>query len=189
MPAEFDDHFLSLRSDANFDLYFVHGVSVTTTREGQAAAALADILMRGVSQTRIRRFATLLSAEPGPFHALPSGWTQVLPPDAPLTTSDAWNRLLVRLTAADWPDGENHAETLCRIIALLAKGPEAASEIGESLLKGRALAIWRKSLLTGPAASLDMTIESLKQSDGPDPCVSIAWMSWSMNSKIPTRFK
>jgi hypothetical protein len=141
MPAEFDDHFLSLRSDANFDLYFVHGVSVTTTREGQAAAALADVLMRGVSQTRIRRLATLLSSEPGPLHALPSGWIQVLPADAPLTTSGAWNRLLVRLTAADWPDGKNHAETLRSIIALLAKGAEAASEIGESLLNGRALAI------------------------------------------------
>jgi len=188
MPAEFDDHFLSLRSDANFDLYFVHGVSVTTTREGQAAAALADILMRGVSQTRIRRLATLLSAEPGPFHALPSGWTQVLPADAPLTTPDAWNRLLVRLTAADWPDGENHAETLRSIIALLAKGAEAASEIGESLLNGRALAIWRKSLLTGPAASLDMTMGALKQSDGPEPCVSIAWMAASELAACPRRF-
>ena len=133
--------------------------------------------MRGVSQTRIRRFATLLSAEPGPFHALPSGWTQVLPPDAPLTTSDAWNRLLVRLTAADWPDGENHAETLCSIIALLAKGPEAASEIGESLLKGRALAIWRKSLLTGPAGLWCKFVRGAQQSQwrGKDYAASTAF--------------
>src|SRR3546814_1571858 len=55
MPANYDDHFLALRADANLDLHFVHGVKVTATREGQAAAALADILVRGLSQTRMRR--------------------------------------------------------------------------------------------------------------------------------------
>src|SRR3546814_9998951 len=50
MPSNYDDHFLVLRADANLDLHFVHGVKVTATREGQAAAALADILVRGLSQ-------------------------------------------------------------------------------------------------------------------------------------------
>ena len=49
--AEYDDHFLALRADANLDLHFVHGIKVTATRDGQAAAALADILIRGFSQT------------------------------------------------------------------------------------------------------------------------------------------
>jgi hypothetical protein len=39
-PADYDDHFLALRADANIDLHFVHGVKAVTTREGQAAAAL-----------------------------------------------------------------------------------------------------------------------------------------------------
>ena len=42
-PGEYDDHLLALRADANLDLHFVHGVTVTASREGQAAAALADI--------------------------------------------------------------------------------------------------------------------------------------------------
>lgn len=66
-PADYDDHFLALRADANLDLHFVHGVEVTACREGQAAAALADILARGLSQTRMRRLAALLGAYPGPL--------------------------------------------------------------------------------------------------------------------------
>ena len=38
-------------------------------------------------------------------------------------------------------------------VETLAKGPEAAGEIGEAFLKGRALAIWRKALLAGMSAS------------------------------------
>ena len=64
--AEYDDRFLSLRADANLDLHFVHGIKVTTTRDGQAAAALADILIRGLSQTRMRRLAALCGSEAGP---------------------------------------------------------------------------------------------------------------------------
>ena len=58
-PADYDDHFLALRADANIDLHFVHGVRTVTTREGQAAAALADIVVRGLSQSRLRRLAAL----------------------------------------------------------------------------------------------------------------------------------
>jgi hypothetical protein len=47
-PADYDDHFLALRVDANLDLHFVHGVKITASREGQAAAALVDILVRAI---------------------------------------------------------------------------------------------------------------------------------------------
>ena len=56
-----------LRGDASLGLHFVHGVKFTASREGQAAAALADILLRGLSQTRMRRLNTLLRTYPGPF--------------------------------------------------------------------------------------------------------------------------
>lgn len=52
-PADYDDHFLALRADANIDLHFVHGVRAVTTREGQAAAALADIAVHGLSRSRL----------------------------------------------------------------------------------------------------------------------------------------
>ena len=135
-PGDYDDHFLPLRADANLDLHFVHGTKVTAHREGQAAAALADILMRGLSQSRIRRLSALLGAYPGPFQALPEGWMRVLPTEAPLTSAEAWTRLLERLSPADWPDGRDHGRTLCEIITLLNGGLQAAEEIGEALLHG-----------------------------------------------------
>ncbi len=186
-PANYDDHFLALRADANIDLHFVHGVRIVTTREGQAAAALAHIIVRGLSQSRLRRLAALCR-DSGPFEALPEGWLRVLPTDAPLSTPGAWNRLLARLTSEDWPDGADHAPALRTAVETLAKGPDAASEIGEAFLKGRALAIWRKALLAGPAASIDATLETLKQDDGLEACVCVAWMPASALAASPRRF-
>lgn len=186
--ADYDDHFLALRAEANIDLHFVHGIKVTAARDGQAAAALADILIRGLSQTRIRRLAALCSSETGPFQALPPGWLRLLPADAPLALLSSWHRLLDRLTAKDWPDGQDHTPDLRAIIDLLAKGHSGANEIGTAFLTGRALAIWCKALLAGPSGSLDTTLETLKQDDGLEACVSIAWMPASSLAASPRPF-
>jgi len=188
MPADYDDHLLALRADANLDLHFVHGIKIMACRDGQTAAALADILVRGLSQTRMRRLAALLGTESGPFRPLPAGWTRILPADAPLASPEAWARFVDRLTAADWPDETDHGAALRAVIALLAQGAAAAEEVGEKMLSGRALAIWRKALLTGPAASLDMTLEALKQDDALEACVSVAWMPASALAASPRRF-
>jgi hypothetical protein len=186
--ANYDDYFMALRADANLDLHFVHGIRVTTTRDGQAAAAFADVLIRGLSQTRVRRLAVLCGSGAGPFGSLPAGWLRILPADAPLASATAWMRLLDRLTAADWPDQQDHAPTLRGIIALLDEGHAAAARIGEELLQGRALSIWRKALLAGPPASVDRTLESLKQDDGLEACVSVAWMPASALAASPRPF-
>lgn len=186
-PADYDDHFLALRADANIDLHFAHGVRTVTTREGQAAAALADIVVRGLSQSRLRRLAVHCRGT-GPFEALPEGWLRVLPADAPLSTLGAWNRLLTRLTPEDWSDGADHTPALRAAVETLMKGPDAASEIGEAFLKGRALAIWRKALLAGPAASIDATLETLKQDDGLEACMCVAWMPANALAASPRRF-
>lgn len=186
-PADYDDYFLALRADANIDLHFVHGVRTVTTREGQAAAALADIVVRGLSQSRLRRLAALCR-DSAPFEALPENWLHVLPTDAPLSTAAAWNRLFARLKPEDWPDGVDHVPALRAAVELLAKGPDAALEVGNAFLKGRALAIWRKALLAGPAASIDATLETLKQDDGLEACVSAAWMPASALAASPRRF-
>ena len=187
-PADYDDHLLALRADANLDLHFVHGIKVTASREGQAAAALADILLRGLSQTRMRRLNTLLRAYPGPFADLPDGWPRILPEEAPLSSAEAWTRAIDGGSATDWPDGTDHGPALAAIVALLSKGIEAAEEAGEMLLHGQVRAIWRKALAAGPAASLDLTLETLKQDDGIDPCVSVCWMPASALAASPRRF-
>lgn len=187
-PADYDDYFLALRDDANFELHFVHGVHITACREGQAAAALADILLRGLSQVRMRRLSTLLRAYPGPFQDLPEGWTRLLPTDAPLTSRDAWLRLLERLTPSSWSDGADHSPALREIVELLGEGSASAETVGERLLRGRVLAIWRSALRAGPAASLDLTLAALRQDDGLDACVSLAWMPASALAASPRRF-
>ena len=187
-PAEYDDHFLALRGDANLDLHFVHGVKVTTSREGQAAAALADILLRGLSQTRMRRLSSLLRAYPGSFRALPANWTLILPGDAPLSSPEAWERMIGRLAAADWPDKTDHSRALADIVGLLFGGIETAEEAGERLLHGRTLTLWRKALAAGAAESLDLNLERLRQDDGLDPCVSACWMPANALAASPRRF-
>ena len=187
-PGEYDDHLLALRADANLDLHFVHGVKVTANREGQAAAALADILLRGLSQTRMRRLNTLLRAHAGPFADLPEGWTRILPAGAPLSSPGAWTRLIAGLSAADWPEGNDHGPALAAIVELLSPGVEAAGDAGETLLTGHAREIWRRALTEGPAASLDLTLETLKQDDGIDPCVSACWMPANVLAASPRRF-
>ena len=57
-----------------------------------------------------------------------------------------------------------------------------------SYAPGRALAIWRKALLAGPAASVDATLETLKQDDGLEACVCIAWMPANALAASPRRF-
>lgn len=183
-PADYDDHILALRSDANIDIHFVHGIRTVTTRDGQAAAALADVVVRGLSQTRLRRLASLCS-DTGPLSSLPDGWLRVLPTDAPLSSEAAWARLLARLGSAEWPDGVDHTHSLREAVELLQKGPAAAEEIGTAFLGGRALAIWRKALLAGPSASIDATLETLKQDDGLEACVSVAWMPASALAASP----
>jgi len=187
-PTDYDDHFLALRGDANLDLHFVHGVSVLSRREGQAAAALADILLRGLSQTRMRRLNTLLSAYPGPFKDLPQGWMRFLPAEAPLSSLDSWERVNARLTAGDWPDGTDHGPELKRVLQLLSRGIEAADEAGEMLLHGQALAIWRKALLADAPASLDLSLRESRIVEEGDACVSVCWMPANELAASPRRF-
>lgn len=187
-PADYDDHFLALRADANLDLHFVHGVPVTTTRPGQAAAALADILVRGLTQTRLRRLVSHIGPDAGPFRGLPEGWLSILPRDAPLASQAAWTRLLKGLGAEAWPDGVDHGGTLARLVDLLLQGPSAAEEAGETLLQGQPLAIWRKALRAGPASSLDLMLEALRLDDGLQASVGLAWAPASAVAASPRPF-
>ena len=185
-PAAYDDEFMALRADANIDLHFVHSVRVVNTRDGQAAAALADILVRGLSQARLRRLGTLLAGS-GPFAPLPEGWQRVLPPDAPLSSASAWDRLLGGLTADRWPDGLDHTSELRAIIERL-DGSADPEEVGRVFLSGGALRVWNKALLAGSAAAIDVTIDGLRQEDPSEACVSVAWMPASALAASPRRF-
>ncbi|WP_305069316.1 PD-(D/E)XK nuclease family protein [Komagataeibacter sp. FNDCF1] len=185
--GDHDASFLSLRADADFALHFVHGLPVTATRDGQAAAALADIVARGLSRLRLHRLVSLTGADSPMLTDLPEGWIRILG-TAPLDTPDAWGRLLSGRSAGDWPDGMDHGPALRVLVDLLHRGPPGAGEMGERLLAGRARVIWRAALAAGPAQSVDLTVEGMRLDDSTDPCTSVAWMPAGALAASPRRF-
>lgn len=179
---DYDDHFVSLVSEAGFPMHFVHGLTAVNTSEGQAAAALADVLLRGLSQKRIRRLIELIGDEPEIVAELPEDWDETLPPDAALTTVERWKKAFDRR--------ERSAEAgrvMMPIIEMLARGPDVAAEAGEKLLTGRALAVWQRALSDGPPSALDQTIEALRVDDGVDPFSSLAYMNAEALATVPRK--
>lgn len=186
-PTDYDDHMLTLRSDANLDIRFVHGTSAIATRDGQAAAALADILSRGLSQARLRRLSSLCK-DAGPFAGLPRGWSRILPEDAPLSSISAWNRFLARTSAKDWPDDVDHSQQLRAIVQTLAGGLAKAEEIGREILPKPALRIWLKALENGPAVAVPITLGGIRLDESAPAPAAIAWMPASALSASPRPF-
>lgn len=187
-PVEYDDHILALAADAHLDIHFVHGVQAVSTRDGQTAAALAEVLLRGVSQDRVRRLFALLRTTGDALVDLPAEWTRVLPPDAPLLSLTRWRQLFGRLRPADWPGGVDRAGATLPILEVLDRGADAAEEAGERFLSGPARAIWRKAMKEGPAAALDVTLADLRIDDGRDPATAMAWIPAAALAASPRRF-
>ena len=168
-PGEYDDLVLALSYEASLPIHFAHGRRALSTRDGQAAAALATILLHGLSQDRVRRLAAL-AHEPGtPFGQLPDGWLRDLPGSAPLGTPDRW-----RQAVATWSAGST--AVLLRAIDLLVRGPEAAAEAGETMLRGAARLLWRRALLRAPATALEGSLGALRLADTVDAATAIGWM-------------
>jgi hypothetical protein len=186
-PSPFDSHLMALSAEAGIELHSVHGVPVTVTRDGQGAASLADILVSGLSQSRLRRLGRLCPDAPL-FAGLPEQWFRVLPDDSTLASPGSWQRFLDRLRADDWPDKADHTPLLRTAVELLSGGTAAAVELGEQVLRGRALSIWRRALVAGPPASLLATIDGMRQDDGRDACTSVTWMPASVLAASPRRF-
>ena len=187
-PGEFDDHLLALRADANLDVHFVHGTKVTASRDGQAAAALADILLRGLTQRKLRRLVPLVRSNGGPVAELPDGWLSVLPPDAPLSSHASWQKFLAGLSAEKWPGHVDLTPQLRSIVEVLQAGPPGAAAAGAALLRGRSANIWKKALAAGPAESLDLTLQSMREDDGLEACECVAWMPAAHLAAAPRRF-
>ena len=183
-PENWDDPMLALAESANLPLHFIHGRTVLSTAEGQLTAALAEILLRGFSRTRVVRLVALLRSRNKHFKPIPGNWWQALPRGAPLLDAARWNRAIAEL---DPPDSsrDDHRPLLKEIIETLAEGLKEAKTIGERLLEGRALRIWRKALAEGPAGALDITLTGLRVDDGVDPGAAIVWGPASAIAAVP----
>lgn len=128
-PADFDDHVLALSREANIPVHFVHGISALTERDGQTAAALAEILVKGISQENVRRLFALLQFSSPALRDLPPKWMAILPADAPLTVVERWKQAFARRTSADWPDGIDRSAAVLEVLSLIAKGLPSAREV------------------------------------------------------------
>jgi hypothetical protein len=91
---DWDDHMLVLATDAGLPLHFSHGVPALAAREGQACGALADVLLNGLSQDRVRRLFGHAAGRTPALENLPSSWAQGLQPGAALFELDQWRRAL-----------------------------------------------------------------------------------------------
>jgi hypothetical protein len=174
-PAEWDDHFQALSEMAGIDLHFVHGRKALSTPEGQLAAALAEVLLRGFSQARMTRLIALLRSQNPDFKIVPGNWWRALPEDAPLLDAASWRNVLPAMSNPTNANSEAAVRPLTNLIETLGLGLKRAGEVGGVLLCGRSLAIWERALTEGPPEALDVTLASLTLADEVAPEANIIW--------------
>lgn len=167
-PDAWDDHILVLSKEAGLPLHFSHGVPALSTREGQSCAALADVLVQGLSQPRVRRLIRRLPAS-GFRDRLPEDWWRMLPAEAGLFSADHWRQVLAR------PEAVTVAPPLLELVSLVARGTEAAVEAGTLLLTGQTRLLWEAALRIAPAEAIHISLGDLRVPDALDPANCIAW--------------
>jgi hypothetical protein len=170
-PDAWDESMFVLSRGAGLPVHFTHGVSALEETDGQACAALADVLLRGVSQARVRR---LVRRAPLARTGLPQDWSKGLKRSAGLFTGAQWATAL----AAARPgraSGDAAEQVLLPRLALLAQGPAAAEAAGEAFLHSEALAHWRRALRGGPAEALDLSLKRLHSPDPTSPGSAVSW--------------
>jgi RecB family exonuclease len=174
--AEHDDALYALLEETQLPIHAAHGLRAVATGDGQRAAALGDLLVRGLEQTRVRRAVSSIRHLPSsPLAALPDDWAARIPVDAALNDLARWRRAIHDAAAEDWPGGPDAAALLARFVEDVAAGPAQAEGIGERWLGGRALALWRRALAEGPPAAIDVSLSHLRLGDGVDPSAAIVW--------------
>lgn len=174
-----DDHMLVLSREAGLPVHFSHGIPALSTREGQACAALADVLLKGLSQTGVRRLIRRLAGTP--FRdRLPDEWSTGLPASAGLFAVEHW-----RAALAATPAGANTAPVLLPVLELISQGPIAANEAGAALLNGQSRALWEQALRNAPPEAIEMSLGDLRVPDGLDPANSVVWCPASHSAASP----
>jgi PD-(D/E)XK nuclease superfamily protein len=186
-PQAWDDHFLVLARTAGLPLHFSHGVPALSTRDGQVCAALADILLNGISQDRVRRLLGYATGQETMLKELPGDRAGGLPSEAGLFEVDHWRRALA-LAAASRPTEPDSSPILLPVIELLARGVAAAQRAGEGLLGPASRALWAEALRRAPAEALEYSIQKLRVPDGRDPGVSAVWCPASHLAGAPRRW-
>jgi hypothetical protein len=172
-PATWDEYFLALAASAGLRIHFSHGIPALSVRDGQRCAALADVLVRGLSEQRIRRLVALCSGEGTELDLLPSGWLRAVPQGASLFGLADWERVLHGLQIDGGP--ADAAPVLLPLLNVLARGPDAAGEAGGAFLRGRSRTIWEAALRAAPSHAIELALQNIRLADDSDPGDSVVW--------------
>jgi hypothetical protein len=172
---EWDDHIRALVNDSHLPIHFVHGCAALSTFTGQQAAALATVLLHGLSRDRVTRLVQLCRKSSPALEALPDDWKASLRDSSPLVNLTQWQRALNESADNRKPGDVDPRPILLPLIELLSRGESAAAEAGNKFLQGQALALWGQALRDGPPAALETTLEGLRVDDKEEPSVSIVW--------------
>lgn len=184
---EWDEHFLVLAADADLPLHFSHGVPALASREGQACGALADVLLNGLSQDRLRRLFSHAAGRSRALQNLPLNWALGLQPGAALFELDQWLRALDEASRLR-TDGIDPRPILTPVLEMLANGPAAAEQAGTMLLGTSARLLWSGALRRAPVEALEFSLQELRLPGGRDPGACAVWCPASHLAAAPRRW-
>lgn len=170
----YDETMHTLAQSSKLPIHFAHGVALLGTAPGQFAAAMADALLNGATQARVRRICeSAASAADEQLGALPPDWCAELAPDAALNSVGHWSRALEPLMARS----RAIAQVVLRLVQDLSLGARNAVAVGEKWLSGTAQEAWRAALTEGPAVAVAGSLQRLRVSDDSDPATHVLWAS------------
>jgi hypothetical protein len=184
--GQWDDHFFALTAEASLPLHFSHGTPALASYDGQTCCALADILLNGLSQTRVRRLLGRTGLGLA-VRDLPPAWSLGLRRDAALFDVDQWQQALVDATTRR-TDGVDPGPVLMPLLKLLAGGAGHATQAGELVLGSGARLLWNEALRQAPAKALEYSLQDLRLPDDRDPGASAVWCPASHLAAVPRPF-
>jgi hypothetical protein len=181
-----DEHFIALAAGTGLRIHFSHGIPALSTRDGQRCAALADILLRWLSESRVRRLVSLCTDKGGMLAQLPQDWLTLLPRGATLLTLLDWQRALGSMRMAD--GAFDLSEALLPWLNLLGMGIGGAQAAAGATLRGRARRIWDAATRSAPAEAVELTLQNLRLPDESDASDSVVWCPAAHLAACPRRW-
>lgn len=186
-PGAWDESMQTLAASAELPVYFSHGKPILSTVDGQACAALAELLGQGLSQERVRRWLAHSARRCVGLAALPDNPLAGVPDQAHLNDLVQWRRAL-ELAQAQRLDGAQPAPILLAAFELISRGWAAAEEAGKRWLPKSSSRVWDVAMRSGPAEALAFSLASLRTPDGSDPGNRIVWCPAAHLVGAPRRF-
>ncbi|MBW7973555.1 PD-(D/E)XK nuclease family protein [Bradyrhizobium sp. BR 10289] len=181
-----DDHFCALAADAGLRLHFTHGIPALSTRDGQRCAALADVLLHGLNQQRIRRLMSLCRGQGTSLDALPERWLGAVPRGATLARVEDWRRTIAAAALKD--PSLLGTQAILPLLEVLMKGISAAQEAAHHFLRGRALQLWDAALRKAPTEAIELSLGNSRFSSENEAADSIVWCSARELAAAPRAF-